>query len=97
MQQVTEIAQNFKELGLSQPLLEAVAKLGWERPTEVQACLIPHALARRDVLGQARTGTGKTGAFALPILQPARGCARNPGCALFGAHAHAGTGGAGGG
>ena len=69
MQQLSEIAQSFDELGLTEPLLKAVAKLGWEKPTEVQACLIPEALAGRDVMGQARTGTGKTAAFALPILQ----------------------------
>ncbi len=68
MLQLSEIAQSFDELGLSEPLLKAVAKLGWEKPTEVQGCLIPEALAGHDVLGQARTGTGKTGAFALPIL-----------------------------
>jgi ATP-dependent RNA helicase DeaD len=69
MQPVTPIAESFAELGLSELLLKATAKMGWEKPSEVQACVIPEALAGHDVLGQARTGTGKTGAFALPILQ----------------------------
>jgi ATP-dependent RNA helicase DeaD len=60
---------SFAELGLSEPLLRAVDKLGFQRPTLVQAKLIPLALARRDILGQSQTGTGKTAAFGLPILQ----------------------------
>jgi len=61
--------QGFESLKLIKPLLKAVAKNGWAQPSEIQAKLIPPALAGRDVLGQARTGTGKTGAFAVPILQ----------------------------
>ena len=59
----------FAALGLSAPLLRAVASEGYEVPTPVQARCIPHVLAGRDVLGCAQTGTGKTAAFVLPILQ----------------------------
>ncbi len=68
---------DFRSLGLSEATLAAVAKAGYEVPTPVQAGLIPRALAGVDVLGQARTGTGKTAAFVLPILEavskPGRG------------------------
>jgi ATP-dependent RNA helicase DeaD len=59
----------FKSLGLSVPLLETLAQLGYEAPTPIQARTIPALLAGRDLIGQAQTGTGKTAAFALPILQ----------------------------
>jgi ATP-dependent RNA helicase RhlE len=59
----------FAVLGLSAPLLRAVAYEGYEIPTPVQSRCIPHVLAGRDVLGCAQTGTGKTAAFVLPILQ----------------------------
>jgi ATP-dependent RNA helicase RhlE len=58
----------FEELKLAPPLLQAVAALGYTQPTPIQQKAIPHALAGRDVLGCAQTGTGKTAAFALPIL-----------------------------
>ncbi|MHC4709883.1 MAG: DEAD/DEAH box helicase [Planctomycetota bacterium] len=60
---------SFAELGLSDPLLRAIDKFGWERPTRVQTEMIPPALAGKDILAQSRTGTGKTAAFGLPILQ----------------------------
>ena len=67
----------FRLLGLSAATIAAVDRAGYEVPTPVQAGLIPRALAGVDVLGQARTGTGKTAAFALPILEavskPGRG------------------------
>ncbi len=59
----------FKELNLIQPLLEAVEKQGFEQPSPIQAQAIPYALEGKDILGCAKTGTGKTAAFALPILQ----------------------------
>jgi len=59
----------FGSLGLVPDLLEAVAALGYEEPTAIQREAIPPLLAGRDVLGQAATGTGKTAAFALPLLQ----------------------------
>ncbi|HUS27032.1 MAG TPA: DEAD/DEAH box helicase [Kofleriaceae bacterium] len=59
----------FVELGLIPPIAQAVAGQGYETPTPIQAQAIPHVLAGRDLLGLAQTGTGKTAAFALPILQ----------------------------
>ena len=73
----------FSELGLAAPLLKALAAEGYERPTPIQAQAIPSVMAGRDLLGIAQTGTGKTAAFALPILHrlaadrrpaPPRGC-----------------------
>jgi ATP-dependent RNA helicase RhlE len=58
----------FTALGLAEPLQRALAGRGHAVPTPIQAGAIPHLLARRDLLGIAQTGTGKTGAFALPIL-----------------------------
>jgi ATP-dependent RNA helicase DeaD len=59
----------FAELGLSEPFLEALAHLGYDRPTPIQEQAIPAMLAGRDVIGQAQTGTGKTAAFGLPLLE----------------------------
>jgi ATP-dependent RNA helicase RhlE len=58
----------FEQLGLSAPLLRAVSSQGYTSPTPIQSQAIPHVLAGADVLGCAQTGTGKTAAFALPIL-----------------------------
>jgi ATP-dependent RNA helicase DeaD len=58
----------FTDLGLPEPLLRALAEVGYESPSPIQAATIPPLLQGRDVLGQAQTGTGKTAAFALPIL-----------------------------
>jgi ATP-dependent RNA helicase DeaD len=60
---------SFAELGLAEPLRRALAEEGYEAPTPIQARAIPALLGGRDVLGQAQTGTGKTAAFALPMLQ----------------------------
>jgi ATP-dependent RNA helicase DeaD len=65
----TEHSITFAELGLRPELLEALASLGYEEPTPIQAAAIPVLLEGQDMLGQAATGTGKTAAFALPILQ----------------------------
>jgi ATP-dependent RNA helicase RhlE len=59
----------FKDLGLIEPLLRAVTAEGYTEATPIQADAIPHLLQGRDLLGLAQTGTGKTAAFALPILQ----------------------------
>ena len=59
----------FDELGLIEPLLKALRDKNYVEPTEIQRKAIPPALARKDILGGAQTGTGKTAAFALPILQ----------------------------
>jgi ATP-dependent RNA helicase DeaD len=58
----------FRELGLDAAVLQALAEVGYEVPTPIQAATIPALLAGSDVLGQAQTGTGKTAAFALPLL-----------------------------
>ena len=75
---------SFNELNLSQPILKAIATEGYGKPTPIQAKAIPELLAGRDLLGIAQTGTGKTAAFALPMLErlaqtaerPARGTCR---------------------
>src|SRR3990167_3230387 len=59
----------FAALGLSAPLLSALKKIGYETPSPIQSACIPFLMAGRDVLGQAQTGTGKTAAFALPLLE----------------------------
>ncbi|MCE7931048.1 MAG: ATP-dependent RNA helicase, partial [Xanthomonadales bacterium PRO6] len=64
----TSAAPAFVTLGLPASLLQALADVGYESPSPIQAATIPPLLAGRDVLGQAQTGTGKTAAFALPIL-----------------------------
>ncbi len=61
--------RHFSDLGLSDELLKAVSALGYEEPTPIQRESIPHLLAGKDLLGQAATGTGKTAAFALPLLE----------------------------
>ena len=78
------VLTTFDSLSLSQPILSAVKAEGYETPTPIQAQAIPHLLAGRDLLGIAQTGTGKTAAFALPMLEllardnrkPERGTAR---------------------
>ena len=72
---------SFAELGLSDKVLTAVSAAGYTTPTPIQAQAIPHVLARKDVLGIAQTGTGKTAAFTLPmltILETGRARARMP-------------------
>jgi ATP-dependent RNA helicase DeaD len=62
-------ATSFRELGLSEVMLTSLEEADYLQPTPVQAGIIPRALAGADLLGQARTGTGKTAAFAIPILE----------------------------
>ncbi|MCP4192455.1 MAG: DEAD/DEAH box helicase [Planctomycetaceae bacterium] len=73
------VAENgFRKLGLRDDLVSAVEKSGYTTPTPIQARTIPHLLKGRDVLGQAQTGTGKTAAFALPMLQRIEVSKRQP-------------------
>ena len=60
---------SFSELNLSAPLLQALADVGYENPSPIQQACIPPLLEGLDLLGEAQTGTGKTAAFALPLLQ----------------------------
>ena len=62
-------ATSFKELGLIDPLVEALTAVSFTTPTSIQIQAIPPALEGRDIIGVAETGSGKTAAFALPILQ----------------------------
>ena len=65
----TSVHTNFHTLGLSQPLLQDLIKAGFSVPTPIQAQAIPPALEGRDVIGCAQTGTGKTAAFVIPIIE----------------------------
>jgi ATP-dependent RNA helicase DeaD len=64
----TDTVTAFSQLALTKPILKALEEVGYETPSPIQAATIPLLLDGRDVLGQAQTGTGKTAAFALPIL-----------------------------
>jgi ATP-dependent RNA helicase RhlE len=66
---MTTSTLTFAQLGLSAPLLRALTEKNYLHPSPIQAEAIPHLLAGRDIMGSAQTGTGKTAAFALPILQ----------------------------
>jgi superfamily II DNA/RNA helicase len=68
--------RSFNDLALSAPMLDAVTQAQYETPTPIQARAIPPALAGRDLIGCAQTGTGKTAAFAIPIIE--RLCASRP-------------------
>ena len=59
----------FAELGLSEPILQALQDVGYENPSPIQEQAIPPLLEGRDVIGQAQTGTGKTAAFGLPLME----------------------------
>ncbi|NVK21564.1 MAG: DEAD/DEAH box helicase [Kangiellaceae bacterium] len=61
-------SSNFDDLGLSAPVLKAVKDIGYEQPSPIQLASIPVLMTGRDIIGQAQTGTGKTAAFALPLL-----------------------------
>ncbi|GLU45737.1 DEAD/DEAH box helicase [Nocardiopsis ansamitocini] len=79
-QNTTDDTTGFADLGLGPELLRALSGLGYEEPTPIQREAIPSLLEGRDLLGQAATGTGKTAAFALPVLQrmPAGGKGKEP-------------------
>ena len=64
----TESEVSFRELALPDAVLKSLTRLGYERPSPIQAACIPALLDGRDIIGQAQTGTGKTAAFALPLL-----------------------------
>ena len=66
---IVEDAGGFADLALAPELLLALSGLGYEEPTPIQQAAIPPLLDGRDLVGQAATGTGKTAAFALPVLQ----------------------------
>jgi ATP-dependent RNA helicase DeaD len=63
-----ELPKAFADLGLDISLLKGIHKAGFEKPSDIQRELIPHIMAGRDVLGQAKTGTGKTASFGLPLM-----------------------------
>lgn len=68
----------FSDLGLSEPVMQGLNDAGYESPSPIQAEIIPYVLDNRDVLGQAQTGTGKTAAFALPVLSKIDTSLRDP-------------------
>lgn len=75
------LTENFNELGLSAKVIEAVSAAGYTKPTDIQAQAIPHVLEKKDVIGIAQTGTGKTASFVLPmltLLESGRARARMP-------------------
>ncbi|WP_349431149.1 DEAD/DEAH box helicase [Methylomarinum sp. Ch1-1] len=78
MPETNSTVPSFQELSLSAPVLKALESVGYETPSPIQAQIIPFVLAGRDVLGQAQTGTGKTAAFALPILSRLDISQKNP-------------------
>ena len=73
---IFDFSSTFRDLGLKDNLLKGIEEAGFTHPTIVQARLIPKALEGTDILGQSRTGSGKTAAFGLPILE--KGCASKP-------------------
>lgn len=64
----------FENLGVSDALASELEKLGWSQPTEIQSQVIPTVLSGKDVIGLAETGSGKTGAFAIPVLHKLLDC-----------------------
>jgi ATP-dependent RNA helicase DeaD len=68
IQEASATPKSFEDMGLAEPILQAVRKAGYETPSPIQECSIPPILEGRDLLGVAQTGTGKTAAFSLPLL-----------------------------
>ncbi len=77
------VMTTFNELGLPEPVLRALAEQGYVQPTPIQAQAIPMILARRDLIGAAQTGTGKTAAFAVPTLALLGPAAGKPRCLVL--------------
>ncbi|KAJ7948954.1 DEAD-box ATP-dependent RNA helicase [Quillaja saponaria] len=69
MAEDNEEVKSFSDLGICEQLVDACDRLGWKNPSKIQAEALPHALEGKDLIGLAQTGSGKTGAFALPIIQ----------------------------
>ena len=59
----------FEDFGLSKETMKAISEIGYEEPTPIQASVIPMILGGSDIIGQAQTGTGKTAAFGIPIVE----------------------------
>ncbi len=78
MKRIVMNSKTFDQLGLIEPLLRAVRDEGYTNPTPIQESAIPELIAGRDLLGGAQTGTGKTAAFALPIIQKLVGQRKSP-------------------
>ncbi|KAL1187674.1 DEAD-box ATP-dependent RNA helicase 10 [Cardamine amara subsp. amara] len=77
MEEEKEVVKTFAELGVREELVKACERLGWNNPSKIQAEALPYALDGKDLIGLAQTGSGKTGAFALPILQALLACVYN--------------------
>ena len=77
-EQIANITTSFNDLSLPDTILTAIQALGYDQPTPIQAQAIPALLSGADVLGQAQTGTGKTAAFALPLLAQVNPKRREP-------------------
>lgn len=75
---MTDTVTTFADLALSAPILQALSEVGYETPSPIQAACIPHLLEGADILGEAQTGTGKTAAFALPLLERLDPAVRGP-------------------
>ena len=70
---VEQTGRSFADLGLSEEIVNVLAEAGFKHPTPIQAEAIPAALDGRDVIGLAQTGSGKTAAFCLPLIDRVRG------------------------
>ena len=64
----TDVSTTFRDLNLDESLIKILDEVGYESPSPIQAAAIPLLLAGKDIIGQAQTGTGKTAAFALPLI-----------------------------
>lgn len=69
MENTTEVTVTFAEMNLSKDVQQAISTMGFESPSPIQAEAIPHLLEGKDVIGQAQTGTGKTAAFGIPLIE----------------------------